>query len=103
MPDPRIHSIEECVDGGVNVAEVSTLVRDANVKRADLELVNISEWWICVSRGGPAVLNEGISLAPYGGSYFMEQAYLYKGAIYAIAAGGQGEAVLTYSEGEWQR
>jgi len=102
MPSPIIWPIEHANEGGINIDGVSTLVLDVNEKRADLELVNISEWWIFVSRGGPAALNEGIPLAPRGGSYFMEQAYLYNGAIYAIAAGGQGEAILTYSEGEWQ-
>jgi len=62
-----------------------------------MELVNISNQWIFLGRGNAAVLNEGIALAPSGGSYHIGPDNLFTGAINAIATGG--DKILTISEG----
>ena len=97
MADPMVWPVEAVFDGAVAVQAVSTEVRPANPRRADMELVNISNQWIHLGRGNVAVMNEGISLAPNGGTYHIGPDNLFKGVINAIAQGG--DKILTISEG----
>lgn len=97
MADPMVWPVEAVFDGAVAVQTVTTEVRLANERRADMELVNISNQWIFLGRDNDAVLNEGIALAPNGGAYHIGPDNLFKGAINAIAEGG--DKILTISEG----
>lgn len=97
MAGPLVWPVKAAFDGAVAVQDVTTEVRPANPRRADMELVNISNQWIFLGRGNDAVLNEGIALAPNGGSYHMGPDNLFLGAINAIATGG--DKILTISEG----
>ena len=101
MPDPRIFPIDRTNDTFSPVTDVSALVIAANEQRADLEIVNDSDVVVYLSRGNPAVANQGIRLNPNGGSYFMDTQNLYLGAFYAIC-NPSADGGLTISEGEWQ-
>jgi len=101
MPDPRIHPIERANDGVAGVTDASVIVVVANEQRADLEIVNDSDFNVWLARGNVAVVGSGIFLARNGGSYTMDTQNLYLGYIAAICNQGE-DASITISEGEWQ-
>lgn len=82
--------------GGTAVGAASTEVLAANNGRVGLILVNDSDETIYVSFGEPAALNQGIRLNANGGSYTMDGALVYLGAVTAICAAGP--ATLAHEE-----
>lgn len=97
MPDPRIHPIIAVDDTYTTVGAASTVVRIANGRRAELDLVNDSEQTIYVSFGNAAVVGSGKRLNAGGGAYHMGPENLFYGAINAICV--DGDANLCVSEG----
>ena len=101
MPDPRIHPIERANDGFAGVTDVSVIVVVANEQRADLEIVNDSDYNIWLARGNDAVVGSGTFLVHNGGSYTMDTQNLFLGYFAAICNLGE-DGSITISEGEWQ-
>ena len=97
MPDPTIHDIYSVEYTFVSVGAVSTLIRAANLRRAECDIVNDGDEPVYLARGAAAVLNSGMRLNPQGGSYRIGTNNLWKGTIYGICAGG--DVNVTVSEG----
>lgn len=101
MPDPRIHPIERANDTVAGVVDVDSIIVTANEERADLKIVNDTEFIVYLARGNAAVAGSGIRLNGNGGVFNMDQVDLFLGDIHAICAIGEDSSV-TISEGEWQ-
>jgi hypothetical protein len=69
----------------VSVGVASALALAANANRKGLKLINTSNAIISLGLGNPAVLNSGITLAPYG-VFQMDEYDFDLGAINAIAS-----------------
>ena len=78
---------------GISVGVASTKVLDMNDKRKEFSLVNDSVNTVYVCLAGTAVINTGIRLNGYGGSYSNSN---YTGRVSAIA--GTAASVLTVCE-----
>jgi hypothetical protein len=71
----------------VSVGVTSGTVLAANANRKGLYLVNTSANYISLGFGNAAVLYSGITLNPYGGSYWMDEYSFNVGIVYGIASG----------------
>lgn len=80
----------------VTVGNTSTAVVSANVGRVYAGFVNDSDEPIYLALGATAVMNKGIRLNAYGGSYEILPDNLYIGAVSAICS--TGSKVLTFIE-----
>jgi len=98
MPDPRIFPIPSSLSDHVTVLAVSTLVRAANPRRVELELVNDGDSVIYLSRGVPAVIGDGMRINPKGGRYRINTINLWYGEIYGITGDGN-MCNMTITEG----
>ena len=101
MPDPTIFPIDSVDDGVAGVTDASVVILGANARRADLEIVNDSDYNVWLGRGNAAVVGSGIFLVHNGGSYSMDTQNLFLGEFTAICNLGE-DASVTISEGEWQ-
>ena len=70
----------------VGVASVSVLAANESRKRAII--VNSGAAGVWLSFAAPAVVGQGVYLAPAGGSFEIDPDELFTGAINGIAAGG---------------
>ena len=95
--DPRIHPIKDVDDTFTAVGAVTTEVRDVNMNRAELDLVNDSTQIIYLGFGNDAVVGSGKRLNAGGGSYHMGPGNLWHGTVNAICV--LGDANLCVSEG----
>ncbi len=99
MPgDSLTWPIDEVDDGFVTVGAATAEALAANPARANAVFVNDSTETIYLARGNAAVIGSGIRLNAAGGSYEIDAANMFRGAINAIATGAG--ANLTVSEGE---
>ena len=101
MPDPRIFPIERTNTATAGVTDASAIVVVANEQRADIEIVNDSDYNVWLARGNAAVVGSGVFLVHNGGSYTMDTQNLFLGYFAAICNLGE-DASITISEGEWQ-
>lgn len=99
MPNPLIWPIESAAPTAAVAPAVSGAVLAANPRRADAEIINVSNPSepISLSRGDVAVLGAGITLTATGSSYRIGTNNLFYGVINAISA--SGAAALSISEG----
>lgn len=83
----------------VTIGTTATAVLAANGNRAGAVLINDSDEVIYLKLGtvavSPAVLNEGIRLNAAGGSFTIDQNFLYTGAINAISTNGSKKLLVT--------
>ena len=101
MPDPRIWPIVKSVDWSQLVPFVSGIIVAPNTKRADLDITNVCDYWIYLSRSDPAEVLAGIPLSPWGGTYHIGTNNLFLGEIYGISTDEQQEGTnLAISEGD---
>ena len=99
MPDPRIWPIKKSVDWSQLVPFASGIIVEANTKRADLDITNVSDYWVYLSRSDPAEELAGIPLAPNGGTYHIGTNNMWEGSIWALSANKQEESWVAISEG----
>jgi hypothetical protein len=71
----------------VSVGVTSGTVLAANANRKGLCLINTSLNYISLGFGSAAVLYSGITLNPWGGSYWMSEYDFTTGIVYGIASG----------------
>ena len=79
----------------------NTLALAANNEREYALIVNDSDQIMYIKFGAAAVANESIRINASGGSYEISPKFgnLYRGAIYAIHAGGAEDKTLLVTEG----
>ena len=99
MPEPLSWPIESATPTAAVAPAASGPVLAANPRRADAEIINVSNPSepISLSRGGVAVLSAGITLTATGSSYRIGAKNLFHGIINAISA--SGTAALSIDEG----
>ncbi len=99
MPDPRIFPIGNSASTTIVAPAISGPVLEANERRVDAELVNVSNpsEAISLSRGGVAVLGSGLTLTARGSRYRIGTDNMWYGIINAISA--SGIAGLSIEEG----
>ena len=93
------HTYTTPANTAVNVTTNSTTILALNADRLYACIVNDSDTVVYLGIGAAAVLNQGIRLNAYGGSYEINWTNLYTGAIYGIH-GGTGNKVVTVMEGD---
>jgi hypothetical protein len=77
-----------------NVDTISTKIISANKKRRSLALTNTGSNPVFLGIGEAAVANQGIYLAPSGGTWKMDALSYSKLSIYGIAVGGTSNVAI---------
>lgn len=95
MPNLEVGKIQPKDPDAIVVGTSSAQVVPYRYERMGMTVVNISSNWISLGMNSTgAIMYRGITLAPEGGTWYMDDYTFTNEAVYAIASGADSTLVI---------